>query len=359
MTILLVAVCVVAIAYQLFALAATLLFLKHRDPEPGFAPPVSILKPIHGSEPGFGEAIGAHTRLDYPVYELLFGVASLDDPALPEIRALGAGKIVPGRVSTPNGKVGRLIDMVAEARHEILLVNDSDIRVEPDYLRRVVAPLADPSVGVVTCLYRARAAHWPAIFEAIGIATDFAPGTLVAPYAGVREFGLGSTLVFRRADLAAAGGFRAFADFIADDYQLASRISRLGKRVHLSKTIVETTLQGRTWRAVWAHQLRWHRTIRVSRRAYTGLFVTHASTWALIAAAAGLWTLATATLAARYAMALTAGVAAMRCPLTARYWWLVPVRDLFGSAVWAAGMFGNTVEWRGAVLRLDRDGRIL
>lgn len=350
--------CLVAIGYQLFALLATLRFLSRSDPEPGFAPPVSILKPVHGRDPEFAEAIRSHAAIDYPDFELLFGAAELDDPAVPEIRALGAGRLIPGRVFTKNGKVGRLIDLAAEARHGVLLMNDSDIRVEPDYLRRVVAPLADPDVGIVTCLYRARAKHWPAIFEAIGIATDFAPSTLVAPFVGVKEFGLGSTLVFRRSDLEAIGGFEVLADYIADDYQLAKRITQLGKRVHLSKTIVETSLQGESWREVWAHQVRWHRTIRVSRGAYAGLFVTQASTWALIAALAGLWTIAAATLAARYTMALGAGVGAMRCPLTGRYWFLIPARDWFGTAIWIAGLFGDTVDWRGTKLKLRPDGRI-
>ena len=344
--------CLVAIGYQIFALLACLRFLSRRDPAPTRLPPVSILKPIHGRDPEFDEAIGSHARLDYPDYELLLCGVS------PDMKLPARAQVVSGETEARNGKVGRLIDLAAAARHEILLVNDSDIRVEPDYLRNVVAPLEDPVVGVVTCLYRARATRLPAIAEAVGIATDFAPSTLVAPFVGVKEFGLGSTLVFRRADLKAIGGFESIADFIADDYQLAKRITRLGRRVHLSRMIVETSLQGDRWSQVWAHQLRWHRTIRVSRGAYVGLFVTQATAWALLAAWTGQWTLAAATLGARYAMALTAGLAVMRCPLTARYWWLIPFRDLFGTAVWIAGLAGDTVEWRDKKMRLSNDGRI-
>ncbi len=162
---------------------------------------------------------------------------------------------------------------------------------------------------------------------------------------GGKELGLGSTLVFRRSDLEAIGGFEVLADYIADDYQL-------------SKTTVETSLQGESWRQVWAHQVRWHRTFRVSRGAYAGLFVTQASTWALIAALAGFWTLAVATLAARYTMALAPGVGAMRCPLTRRSWFLIPARDWFGTAIWIAGLFGDTVDWRGTKLKLRPDEHI-
>lgn len=344
--------CLVAIGYQIFALLACLRFLTRRDPVATRTPPVSILKPIHGRDPEFDEAIGSHATLDYPEYELLLCGVS------PDMTLPARAQVVPGRTEARNGKVGRLIDLAKAAKHDILLVNDSDIRVQPDYLRNVVAPLEDPNVGIVTCLYRARATRLPAIAEAVGIATDFAPSTLVAPFVGVKEFGLGSTLVFRRSDLEAIGGFESIAEFIADDYQLAKRITRLGRRVHLSRTIVETSLQGDTWAEVWAHQLRWHRTIRVSRGAYAGLFVTQATAWALAAAATGHPTLAFATLAARFAMAGVAGLAVMRCPLTARYWWLIPFRDLFGTAVWIAGLFGDTVEWRDRKLRLAADGRI-
>jgi len=188
-----------------------------------------------------------------------------------------------------NGKVGALADLAREARYPLLLVNDSDIHVPPDYLRRIVGPLEDPAVGMVTCLYRAASDDWPGRWEALGIATDFAAGVLVAPLVGVREFGLGSTLLFRAVDLEAIGGFAALADYIADDYQLAKRITELGRRVLLSRQVVTTWLSGRTWGEVWRHQVRWARTIRVSRGAYLGLPLSNASLWALVAVAAGGW----------------------------------------------------------------------
>jgi ceramide glucosyltransferase len=358
----LIAACLIALGYQLTALIATLRHMRRREQATGFQPPVSILKPVHGLDPGFAQAIRSHAEQQYPEFEILLGVSDDNDPAIPQIERLQAEfpplRLIRAHPAAGNQKVGVLQELAAQARYDVLLVNDSDIGVPACYLRDVVAPLADEQIGLVTCLYRATSASWPGIWEAVGIATDFAPSTLVAPLVGVKEFGLGSTLVFRAGDLAAIGGFESIADYLADDYQLAKRLCTLGKRVHLSKVVVETSLRGESWSQVWHHQVRWHRTIRVSRGAYAGLPVTQASLWALLAAVAGMWWLAGLVLLARMAMAATAGIGVLRCPLVKRYFWIIPFRDLWGVAVWAAGLFGNTVRWRNQQLRLSEDGRI-
>jgi len=353
---------VAALGYQLVALVAVIAHLRRVDPVAEFMPAISILKPVHGLDPDFYEAIRSHALQDYPEFEIIFGVSSADDPAIAVIERLqsefpNVSLVVVSRLS-PNRKVGVLMELAARARHSVLLVNDSDIHVDRGYLRSVVCPLRDAGVGLVTCLYRARANRLPGIWEALGIATDFAPSTLVAPLVGVKEFGLGSTLVFRSSELAAIGGFAAIEDYLADDYQLAKRITALGKRVHLSKTVVETSLSGDSWGEIWSHQVRWHRTIRVSRGAYAGLFVTHASLWALVAVLAGLWWMALALLVSRMVMGLAGGVGVLRCPITRRYWPLIPFRDLWGTAVWVTGLVGNTVQWRDRRLRLLPGGRI-
>jgi ceramide glucosyltransferase len=364
MLLLLLAVWAAAFAYQLIALLALLAQMRRRDPAPGTLPPLSILKPIRGRDPGFYEAIRSHAAQEYPAFEILFGLSLPGDPALADIERLRAEfphvpvRVVQVEQRTPNGKVGTLEALAAAAMHDTLVVNDSDIFVPRSYLASVIAPLENPRVGVVTCLYRASASSLPGKWEALGIATDFIPSTLVAPLFGVKEFGLGSTLAFRRADLEAIGGFHAIADYLADDYQLAKRITGLGKRTHLSKTVVGTSLQAASWRDVWTHQVRWHRTIRVSRGGYVGLPLTHASLWSLIAWVAGFPWAAAALLGMRMTAAVIAGLGVLRCPITARWFWLIPLRDLWGSAVWLAGLFGNTVEWRGERLRLSRDGRI-
>jgi len=357
--------CVIAAAYQLAALLASVAHLRRREPSQSWSPPISILKPVHGLDDGFYDAIRSHAEQDYPAFEILFG---LNDPAdasatvIDRLQADFPGVPVERWLATtpsPNAKVGVLMELSQRARHPVLLVNDSDIRVPPDYLRHIVAPLEDPGVGLVTCIYRATATSLPGRFEALGIATDFAPSTLVAPYVGVREFGLGSTLLFRAADLARIGGFTAIADYLADDYQLARRLTRIGLRVHLSRVVVESGLQAQSWGEVWRHQVRWCRTIRISRLdGFLGLPVTFASLWALAAALAGQWWAAAGLLLLRYGSALVTGLAVLRCPTTARLWPLVPVRDLFGVAVWAAAFFGREVQWRDKRLRLLPGGRI-
>jgi ceramide glucosyltransferase len=289
----------------------------------------------------------------------------MDDPAVPEIRRLQQEfpridiRLIESRAAAPNGKVGCLIDLAREARYPVMLVNDSDIYVTPDYLRTVASPLSDSRIGLVTCLYRATADSFPARMEALGIATDFAPSTLVAPFTGIKEFGLGSTLCFRTDDLKRIGGFESIADYLADDYQLGKRISQAGYRVYLSKLPVETHLGAGSWRKVWDHQVRWARTIRVCRiDGYLGLPVTMATVMACTAAFAGWFWTASGLLGLRLTTGLLAGIGVLRDPLTVRLWWLMPVRDLFGAAVWVAGLFGDTVIWRGKRLKLRPDGTL-
>jgi len=362
-------IAVIAGGYQLFAILAIVRHLMSRESSSGFRPPVSILKPIRGLDPGFAEAIRSHAVQDYPEFEILFGVGDPTDPAVAEIERLQLDfpripiRLIVGAEPAANGKVGVLMRLQREARFPILLVNDSDIVVPGGYLRRVVEPLENPGIGLVTCLYRAEADTLAARWEALGIATDFAPSTLVAPFVGVSEFGLGSTLAFRREDLEAIGGFKAVADYLADDYQIGCRIHALGRRNVISKVVVATRMHGgpgASWKAVWEHQLRWARTVRVSRPGgYAGLPVTHASLWALVLALCGQFWLAAIVLALRYAMAVASGWFVLRSADVFKLWFLIPFRDLCGTAVWASGLFGSRVKWRGLTLKLTRDGRIV
>jgi ceramide glucosyltransferase len=249
--------------------------------------------------------------------------------------------------------------LAKHARHPVWFVNDSDIKVDPHYLSKVAAPLADPENGVVTCLYRVKPHNLPAAWEALGIATDFMPSTLVAQLIGVREFGLGSTLAFRAADLQQAGGFAALADYIADDYQLAKRITGLGKRAVLSTYVVETSLAGATWVGVWRHQLRWARTIRLSKGpAYLGLPIAHAGLWALVAALCGKRRIALLLVGIRTTSAIISGGLVLRSPWMAVLSWLAPAWDLYSFAVWLASYAGRGVQWRGRVLTIGAHGRI-
>jgi len=352
--------------YQVLAIVAALRHLRRSDALPGQLPGISVLKPVRGLDPHFGEALRSHMEQDYPEFELLYGSSNPDDPAIAAVRSAAGEspspsiRVVRSESVSPNGKAAVLGDLASQARHSVYVVNDSDIRVPRDYLRRVVAPLSDPQVGLVTCLYRATADAWPGRWEAIGIATDFAPGVLVAPLFGVSEFGLGSTLCFRRADLLRIGGFDSIANYLADDYQLGRSIGGLGLRVVLSRVVVETSLSGESWAQVWQHQLRWARTIRVSRGGgYLGLPLTNASLWALGAALYGWGWLAVGLLALRLCMGAAVGVGVLNCRLTRSYWYLIPLRDLWGFAIWTAGLLGSEVVWRDQRIKLDREGRIV
>lgn len=348
-------------AYNALAIVAALRFPR-RERLPGFRPAVSILKPVKGCDPGFYRAIASHAAQEYPKFEILFAVADPEDPALVEIERLQAEypavpiRVVPTANDAPNRKAGSLEMLAREARYGTLLVNDGDILVERDYLARVLTLLEDDTVGLVTALYRGRGASPAAEAEALGVATEFAPSVLVARLLSTSGFALGSTMAFRRRELDAIGGFAAIREYLADDYQLGARIARLGKRVAMADTIVETNLGAGSWRDVWKHQVRWSRTIRVSRPGgYFGYLVTQATFWCLLAALAGYPLVALAGLLVRL---LAAGAAMRTLGFRSGIALAIPLRDLFGFAVWAAGVFGNTVEWRGTRFRLHSDGRI-
>ncbi len=357
---------IAAAAYYCLVMIAAARWRPVRAASPSPLPPLSILKPIHGRDPRFYEAILSHAAQDYPEFEILFGMNTPDDPALQDIERLRREfpslrieiAIVP--TTAPNAKVGVLEELARRARHGVFLVNDSDILVEPGYLRAVTAPLANPDVGMVTCLYRAGAESWASRFEALGIATEFAPSVLVARLLGVAEFALGSTMVFRAEALRRIGGFAAIANYLADDYQLGRHIAQLGYRIEFAPVVVETHLGHGSWAHTWRHQLRWSRTIRVSRPSgYYGYVVTHATLWGLVALAAHQWQAGVAALAVRVLAGVWVGAGILGDRKVLRDFWLIPLRDLFGFAVWAAGIFGDTVQWRDRRLKLRPDGRIV
>jgi ceramide glucosyltransferase len=194
----------------------------------------------------------------------------------------------------------------------------------------------------------------------LGIATEFAPSVMVARLLGVADFALGSTMVFRAETLGRIGGFAAIANYLADDYQLGRHIAQLGYRIEFAPVVVETDLGGESWGNTWRHQLRWSRTIRVSRSSgYYGYVVTHATLWSLVALAGGQWRVAAAVMATRVAAGIWIGAGILKDRKVLRDFWMIPLRDLFGFAIWAGGLFGDTVQWRDHELKLRPDGRIL
>ncbi len=370
--------CLTSCAYYLVCLWSAWAFLREaradKDvrPTPSL-PPVSILKPLKGTDPDIYESFRSHCLQDYPEYEIIFGVSDADDPAVASVQQLQ--REFPERtirlVVSPhklgaNVKVSNLEQMLVQARYEYLLVNDSDIWVERDYLRRVFAPLADERIGMVTCLYRGLAeSTFGSRLEALGISTDFCAGVLVArQLEGGLRFGLGSTLAFRRSDLERMGGFRSIVDFLADDYELGRGIAALGLKVVLSDVVVETHLPAYDLRGFLSHQLRWARGVRDARAGgYLGLVSTYGLMWALlsvIAARAAPWSWAVlgATALLRFAVALAVGKSVLQDPNLLRDLWLLPVRDLIAVAVWIASFAGHTVTWRGDRFEL-KNGRLI
>ena len=334
--------------------------------------PVSILKPLRGTDPEMYESFRSHCLLDYPEYEIVFGVSEVDDPAAELVRRLQAEfpqraiqLIVCSRNLGTNRKVSNLAQMLPLARFDHLIVNDSDIRVEADYLQRVIAPLADPKTGMVTCLYRGVPNKTlGSKLESIGISTDFSGGVLSAREVekGI-HFALGSTMAFRQSDLKAIGGFEAVLDYLADDYELGMRTSARGLKVKLSEVIVETFLPPYKFRQFFDHQLRWARSLRDARRwGYLGVILTFGVPWALLVLASirgtyWAWGLALLTVIMRITVALVVGRGVLKDRYVLPWLWLVPMRDLVAVAVWIASFAGHTVKWRGTSFTL-KDGKL-
>jgi ceramide glucosyltransferase len=346
--------------------------------QPGYTPDVTILKPVKGVDSRMHAGFVSHCKQQYAGnFEILFGVSSLDDPAVADIERLRqefpecAIRLIecPERLGT-SGKVSNLIQMLRHARYDYVLINDSDIRVSPNYLTHVMGCFADERVGMVTAPYLGRTAAdgkaltlWSRL-EALGISTDFMPGVLTARKleAGIR-FGLGSTLAVSRKALVAAGGLEPLVDYLADDYEIGVRIARAGYRIELCGEPVETTVPAYDFRGFWDHQLRWARSTRDSRRwGYVGLGITYCIPWAVlncVASGFALWsfTLLSLVLLARVSVALTVGVGILRDEQVLRDIWLVPLRDFFGLGFWAWSFASHTVVWRGEHFTLE-NGRI-
>jgi ceramide glucosyltransferase len=369
------------LAYLLLALWGTRSFAHYwrlKAQHPGFAPNVTILKPVKGVDQRMYAGLVSHCRQQYVgSFEIIFGVSSPSDPAVAEIERLRAEfpdcaiRLVecPERLGT-SGKVSNLVQMLREARYEHVVINDSDICVSPQYLTRIMECFADPRTGMVTAPYIGRTAEGgPALtlwsrLEALGISTDFLPGVLTARRleGGIR-FGLGSTLATSKTVLARAGGLEALVEYLADDYEMGVRIANAGFQVELCSEVVETTVPAYTFKGFCDHQLRWSRSTRDSRKlGYVGLGITYALPWAVmtcIASGFELWSfsLLSVVVLARVAVALSVGVGILRDGQVLRDLWLLPLRDFFGLAFWAWSFAGDTVIWRGQLFRLH-NGRI-
>jgi len=378
------ALAVAGIGYFLASLAAARVFLaERRAPIAEFTPGVSILKALKGLDPGMMDALASHCRQEYAgEYEMLLGISSRDDPACAAVEQLRrefpahAIRLVecPEQLGT-NGKVSTLVQLARLARHDFLLINDSDITEGPRYLERVmtrfVSPHSNPrdteakgrmpdEIGMVTALFRGKAqGRLPARLEALAISTEFVPGVLLSKLLeGGLHYGLGSTLAVRREALERAGGLLPLVHCLADDYELGARIAKAGYRVELSSEVVETSVPAYEWRGFFDHQLRWFRTVRESRPGgYAGLIFTYGLDWALLNVLASglspvsLWVLGLSFFL-RLAQAMTVGAGVLGDREVLASLWLVPVRDAIAVGLWVAGFAGDTVVWRGQRFQL-------
>jgi ceramide glucosyltransferase len=362
-------------AYYAICIWASRRFLRENASlrRQNFTPPVSLLKSLKGVDPHMYTAFRSHCVLDYPQYEVLFGVNDLNDAAVELVQRLQrefpnvALRIIhcPEVLGT-NGKVSTLAQMIPKAQYEHVLINDSDIVVPPDFLSRVVHHFADDRVGMVTTLYRAIAGKTlGSKLEALGISADFMGGVLVArEMEGGIHFALGATMATTKSALAKIGGLESIVEYLGDDYELGVRISAAGYQVRLADVVVETALPDYNFRSFWVHQLRWARNVKDRRKSqYCGLIVTFGLVWAVLGVVAAprvwwTWAVLAITSLIRFGAALGIGRDVLSDPQLPGDLWLVPVRDFVALAVWIASFFGNTVEWRGMRFRL-KDGKLM
>src|SRR5215472_4416664 len=326
-----------------------------------FAPPVSILKPIRGLDRETYENYASFCRQDYPEFEILFCVTDKNDPAVPVIEQVirdfpqRSIRLLIGADSLgASDKVNKLCRMVHEARHEIVIVTDSDVRVEAGFLPAVVAPFRDSAVGGVTCLYRGLTdGSFSANLEALGNSTDFAPGVLVAWMlgGGKLNFMLGDVMATTKTHLAQICGFESLVDYFCDDYELGNRLAARGYRVELSPLPVDIVYPRETFGEAFRHQVRWNLSIRYSRPwGHLGLIFTHVLVWSWAAAVHAQTFLAGISFVAiyflvRYAMALIVGARGMKDKLV-RWNQRLFLRDLFAFVVWVASFFPQRIYWR-------------
>jgi ceramide glucosyltransferase len=333
-------------------------------------PSVSILKPLHGAEPLLVENLETFCRQDYGGnIQIILGVDSLEDTALPQARRLaaeardvGVEVVVAPRGPGANPKVANLVNMVGQATNEVIVLADSDIRVGPDYLRRLMSTLGDKGVGAVTCLYDGLGVTglWSRM-SAAAIETHFLPSVVFGMAIGLAEPCFGSTIALKRSLLEEIGGLSRFADCLADDYAIGAAVRATGRRVAVAPMTVTHVCSETTLAAMLRHELRWARTVRsIDPVGFAGSALTHPFALALLALAAG---------GGRMSAAIAVVALMCRCALWVRLdmvlerrpsgYWMIPLRSLLSFAVYVAAFFGRRVDWQGDRFEVDADGTLI
>lgn len=369
----LLALALAPLGYYVVAIIAAGRFFRSRSAATfDFTPPVTILKPIRGLDREAYENFASFCRQDYPEFEILFCASEREDAAVPVIeRIIRDFPERPIRLligSEPLGasdKVNKLCRMAREAAHEIIIVSDSDVRVEPGFLRAMAAPFRDAKVGGATCLYRGITdGSFPADLEALGNSTDFAAGVLVAWLFGGVKFMLGAVMCTTKSRLAEIGGFESMADHFSDDYELGSRIAACGYRIELTRFPVTIVYPPQTLRDAFRQQVRWNLSIRYSRPwGHVGLIFTHGLAWLTVAVCLLHGWLAALGYAAAYSLlatdvALSVGARGMNDQFVRQKQWMLPLREAFAFFAWVVSFFPQRIYWRGQEFRV-REKRLV
>jgi len=348
---------------------AAIRFARRTLPIPPEPPEVSILKPLHGAEPGLYENLRSFVEQDYPAVQIVLGLGDRSDSAVPVAEALirdlparDIAAVIDSRVRGGNRKVANLENMLPAARHDILVLADSDMRVDRRYVAAVTAPLHDPRIGIVTCLYKgvSTGGKWSAL-GALHINFGFLPSALVGAALDIGGGCFGATIALRRETLERIGGFTRLRDELADDRRIGDAVRAQGLTVLLSPYLVEARVTEPSLASLWHHELRWARTVRTLAPAgFTASVLTHPVAIAALGAAAARFALTSCLLLGVSCLLrwVSARVIAAALGLTTAELWLLPVRDALSFAVFVASFLGRTVFWRDQLFRVEPSGRM-
>ena len=359
-----------SLVYCVLIMVASWRYLSVKPSTAGATPPISLLKPLCGWDEGLEENLRSFLDQDYPAFEVLFAVHRLDDPAVAMVERIKAEYadrtevrlIVTGESPVPNAKANSLKQLVREARFELLVMSDSDVRVTPSFLAQLAKEFHDPSVGMITCPYRAVGGNgiWSRL-EAIGMNTEFLGGVLVARMIEGMNFALGCTVAVRNNVLELMGGFTYLQDYLAEDFVMGHRAAQLGHTVLLSSYVIEHRIGSQSVAQSLGHRLRWARSTRRSRPAgYWGQIFTYPLAWALLLwlIQGSAWPVVLLTLILRSGAAWATAWRILRDPVARTQWWLLPLQDVLGFLVWIGGFAGSTIVWRERKCTVLPDGRL-
>jgi ceramide glucosyltransferase len=343
-------------------------------PMPATLPPVSLLKPLHGAEPGLREYLESFFALDYPQFEILFCARTEADAGLQLAREVAAQHpqvpvrfLLSGTPPWPNARCYSLSVMAPEAAHDLLVITDSDVRVRPDFLRKVIAPFADPQIGASTCLYRGDATGlglW-GLMEGMGMSVEMSAGVVVADMLEGMCFTLGPCMIVRREALNAFGGFSKLGYYYADDFMLGNLVAASGSTVQLSSHIIDHCIVNDSFWRNFSHQWSWMKSTRFSRPwGHLGTGLTFATPFGLLGLLAGYamgmpllgWSLLAWSWFSRVLLCLAAGGWVVGDPAAYRLCWLYPLRDLLGFVLWVASYTSRKVGWRDDRFVLEKGG---